>query len=190
MAKRKTPPARTRLYVDVPRDLYWNIPLTIGNKTIAVPLKASALRGAQRGYPWECWLACAIMDYAKQNPDAFPHPVLYAYVTTSAIFLIDKIKGQPTHAVKYQHNFGPYIKKFDTLSRRAFLRWINGNSDLSLTIKPGRARRVGVTRDGGTGKHTGGPRTKTISHGAKRRAIMAGLIPPDHGKQTVEQVYA
>lgn len=184
---RKKRPHKARLYLDVARNLYWDVPLSVGTQTIHVPVLTSALRGAQRGYPWACWLAEAIMAYAKKHPEEFPHSVLYAYVIASAIFLIDKISGQPAHAFKYKHNFGPYISKFDTMNRRSFLRFVNGNKELTLAIKPGRKRRIGETRIGGNG--TGGGRTMTVSHGAKRRAIAAGLIPPDHGRQTVEEKY-
>jgi hypothetical protein len=177
MARKRT--HRTRLYIDVKNNIYWNLKVTIAKMTIDhILVRLAALEHAKRGYPWSCWLAEAIMDYAKEHPEAFPHKVLYAYVTASVVYLVDKIDGQPTHAFKYKHNFSSIIMKFDGMTtaqqKKEFIESIGGE-DLLLKLFPGRKRRFGshAASVGSGGKG----RSKVMSYGAKRRAIAAGLMP-------------
>jgi hypothetical protein len=176
MAIKKKPvrPNRVKLYLDVEKDLFWNPMLTMGKANISVPVLASDIPRAKKGYPWACWLAEAIMRLAETNPKAFPHPVLYAYVIKTVAFIVNKIDGQPTNAVKYAHNFGSLVDMFDKMSKADFVKFING-TDLVLKLSPGRERRIGESAIGGN--TSTGRRTLTVAKGARRRAENAGLLP-------------
>jgi hypothetical protein len=180
---------RARFYLDVARNLYWDVPTMIGTATIPnIPLTIAALRRAKRGYPWSCWAAEATQNYASAHPRAFPHPVLYVYVTKSAVFIFIKMRGAvPTLAVKYRHNLGQIPDRFDSMSRARFIREVKDNEDFIMNIQPGRPRRIGESRDGGEGG--GGSRSKRVSKGARRRAELAGLIPPRTGRLTPRQTF-
>lgn len=167
----------TRLYLDVARKTYWTVPFSLAKTTIEVPVKVAQLKRAKKGYPWACWLAEAIKEHAAAHPREFPHPVKYAHVLPSVAWIVDRVRGTPTHAVKYKHNMGPVITKFDTMPKAAFMRLMNGDGDLVLKLKPGRKYRGGETPKGGNG--SGGSRSITVARGAKRRAIAAGLIPAE-----------
>jgi hypothetical protein len=174
MAKKPTKRAlRVKLWLDIEKDLYWNPLVTLGTARINVPVLASAISRSKSGYPWSCWLADAIMEFASETPKAFPHPVLYAYVIESVVFIITEIAGQPSKSKKYTHNFGKIVDAFDVMTKAEFSEFVNGDA-LMLKLSPGRVR-VGESTVGGntsTGKHT-----YTISRGARRRAENANLIP-------------
>lgn len=187
MAKKRRP---VRLYIDVVRDLYWSIVFTDAKHKIKVPVPVSVLKYAKRGYPWECWLAYAIVSYIQANPTLFPEAVAkiakahktYVYVIRSAIYLISGYaKGQPSHAIRYFHDLGPLTKKFDRLPRSEFLKLV-GDTDLTLTMRP--AKRGGQrepeegrrpSRNMHRNSVDGG--TQTVSRGAFDRAKDAGIIP-------------
>jgi hypothetical protein len=181
---------RGKFYLDVERNLFWMVPVIIGRATIPnIPLTIAALRRAKRGYPWSCWAAEAAKDHATEHPNAFPHPVLYVYVTKYAIFIFSKMNGAvPTLAVKYKHNLGQIPDRFDSMPRARFIREVKDDQDFIMNLQPGRPRRIGETRDGGGGDG-GGPRSKRTSKGARRRAELAGLIPPRTGRLTPSQLF-
>jgi hypothetical protein len=173
--RRKT----VRLYTDVKRNLYWTLPYTDAQVRVPVPvlLTACIVAKSSRGVPFECVLANAIMEYASQNPEAFPHKVMHAFVIKSRIYLIDRYApgGQPAHAIRYFHDYGGIAVKFDKISKRKFLEKFNGEGfTLSLRppIKGGKKAPYNVVR------HSGPAHRKTVvSRGALRRAIDAGLMP-------------
>jgi hypothetical protein len=189
--KRRSP--KVKLWLDFDENLFWSVPLSVGTANVSLPVSISSLRRAERGYPWSCWAAEAIKAHVKANPkgsaNGFPHDFIDVYVIASALFIIDKRYGAtPTHAVKYKHNFGPIIKKFDSMSKAEFLKEINGErKELVLHIKPGRKYRGGESQIGGNGG--GGSRSIIVSRGARRRAEAAKLLPPRTGHLTSAQKY-
>lgn len=180
-------PRTTRLYTDLvllpngkidqKRSSWDTVVFSDGTRHVSVPIgmTTGTIKVAQRGMPYECVLANDIRVFAKANPDAFPHPVIYVYVTRTAVYIADKKKdGRLSHAVRYMHAFSSMTKTFDTITKRQFIRRFAGQG-FTLTLKPGRKYRGGESKVGGNGK--GGSRSHTMSRGAKGRAIAAGLIP-------------
>jgi hypothetical protein len=138
------------------------------------------LKHAKRGEPWECWFAKAIMAFAKKQPNAFPHPVIHAYVIRSAIYIIDRVRdGHVSHAVRYHHDRGPLTRVFDLLSKRSFLRYLEREGlakEFDLIMRPAESGghrepsdHVRKHGDPGTG------RPPTFSRGAYLRAKEARL---------------
>lgn len=178
-----------RLYIDVEKGFYYLLPFTDSKKKLELPVTIESLAHAKRGYPWECWVAQAITKFAKENPDSFSHPVLFVYVIRSAIYIVDRYKnGQPSHAVRYFHDFGPITKKFDKLPKKKFLKAINGSADdLVLKMRPAKhgghveprkGRRATRDMENPVSKAKGSiGGVKAVSRGAMLRAKDAGLIP-------------
>lgn len=166
-----------KLYTDVVRKFYWKVPFADGAKVIPVNILMTkpSLTRTRRGVPFECVLATGIEDFAKRNPERFPHEVKFAYVTRSAVYLVDKFKdGQPSHAVRYMHSFTRLTQSFDRMTEEAFAKKYDGYGFV-LNLLPGRKYRGGESRVGGNG--SGGSRSHKISRGAMERAKAAGLLP-------------
>lgn len=188
MAQRYRRPVR--LYTDVIKGMYWLVVFMDAKNRVEVPVTVAALKNAKRGYPWECWLAQAIMKYIQENPSAFSEAITkianehktFVYVIRSTIYIIDRYKnGQPSHALRYFHDFGPLTRKFDRLSKVQFLELI-GDKDLILMLRPakyGGHREPDIgrrpSRNKKRPKDAGG--TQIVSHGALGRAQEAGLVP-------------
>lgn len=165
-----------RLYTEYP-DKYWRVPYHNGRGPILIPigLNRATIRRCRRGIPFECVLADGIVAYAREHPEAFPHPVLYAYVERTAIYLVDRFKdGQPGHGVRYGHSFTKLTEYFDKISEKQFVNEYDGHG-FTLTLLSGRKFRGGEATTGGNG--TGGSRSHIVSRGAMARAQAAGLIP-------------
>jgi hypothetical protein len=166
-----------RLYTDVIRNRYWKVEFSDGAKTIPVSIlmTTTSLACNKRGDPFECVLAHGIEDFVKLQPEKFPHPVLYAYVTRSAVYLIDRIKdGQPSHAVRYMHGFSKWTETFDMMTKAQFAAKYDGVGFV-MNLSPGRKYRQGESTEGGNG--TGGSRSHKVHRGAMERAIAAGFVP-------------
>ena len=172
-----------RLYTNYAKKLYDKVPFADGDRHVDVRIMITkdSVDTTKRGSPFECVLARGIMAYVEQHPDAVPHAVLYAYVTRSAVYLVDKKKdGKISHAVRYMHGFSKMTEAFDMISREQFLKRFDGHGFV-LKLRPGRKYRTGESAEGGNG--TGGSRSIKVSRGAEARARAAGLIPSDaeHG---------
>jgi len=133
---------------------------------------------SKSGLPWECLLVYAIEAAAKADPDRFPHPVLNAYVIGQTVYLVDRFPkrgDQLVHSVRYNHNFTGTLRKFDTWSKRRFLKHFGGEG-CAIRLKVPRDQsgvRYGMIPKSG---RTDGSRS--VLRGAHRRAVDAGLIPP------------
>jgi hypothetical protein len=136
---------------------------------------------SRRGLPWECLLAKAINRAAINDPKLFPHPVKNAYVIGTTCYIIDwhpKRGNQVTHCVKYQHNFTPKLRKFDTWTKARFVAHF-GDEGCTVRLRPPRTdpRRVHGERNA-TPSREDGSRSSRKLRGAERRAHDAGLVPP------------
>jgi hypothetical protein len=142
---------------------------------VTILMTTTSLTKNKRGFPFECVLAHGVEDFAKEHPDAFPHKVMYVYVTKSSIYIVDRFKdGQPSHAMRYQHSFAKMVGTFDRMTKERFIEKYDGIG-FTLTLCPGRKYRKGESTIGGNG--SGGSRSHKISRGAMERAQAAGLIP-------------
>lgn len=171
-----------RLYLDAVRGDYFYTTFTDAKTVIDVPMPLKTLAEARRGYPWECWLAASIQNFANKNPKAFPHKVLFVYVIRSTIYIVSRKKnGQPSHAVRYFHDFGPLTKAFDQMSRAAFVKYINGDESVQvLRLRPAKTRKDAQHKDAERTEDRTGRKPGLgvcVSRGAMRRAIDAGLRP-------------
>lgn len=178
MAKKKKARVRYhRLYTDVVANRYWKVAFDDGVEHIDIEILMTkdSLAKNRRGVPFECVLATGTEEFAKANPKAFPHPVLNAYVTRSAIYLIDKYKdGQPYHAYRYMHGFTKWTQTFDSMTKEEFAKKYDGVGFV-YSIHPGRKFRQGESNIGGNG--SGGSRSHKVGRGALERAKAAGLVP-------------
>lgn len=189
-AKRQRQPKKrfVRLYTDYVKGHYWKVQYSDGVDKILVDILMSTmtLTKNKRGFPFECVIAHGIEDYAKAHPECFPHPVLFAYVTKTAVYIVDRFKnGQPFHAWRYAHTFARMVNAFDRMTKEKFVERYNGTG-FTLALSPGRKSRAGESHVGGNGE--GGSRSHKISRGAMERAQAAGLIPTSHSDE--EQVAA
>lgn len=133
-----------RLYTDYPTD-YDTVEFTDAKWTIPVPITmtSASIVGAKKGKPFNCILANAIMYFAAAFPDLFPHPVLYAYVQRSAVYLVTKrTKGKISHAVRYMHSFSTMTHTFDKITAAQFEVIFKGLG-FTLNLNPGRPFRGG-----------------------------------------------
>lgn len=177
MKKAKKKPRTVRLYTSYAKKLYDTVKFSDGDRHIDVRvlLDKDLIESTNRGAPFECVLAYGTTAFAKAHPDAFPHPVIYVYVTRSAVYVVDKKKdGKISHAVRYMHRFSKMTETFDTITKQQFIRRFDGHGFV-LKLSPGRKYRAGESRVGGNG--TGGSRSIKVSRGAEARARAAGLIP-------------
>jgi hypothetical protein len=153
-------------YVDARMDVDFN-----------VTLDRHFVRTSQRGLPWECLLAKAIVRAALTDPTLFPHPALHAYVIGGTVYVIDRYPqrgNQIVHTVRYVHNFTKRLRKFDNFSKRTFIKHF-GDEGCVVRLRPP------VERDQSGSRPTGprdGSRTKKVLNGAERRARDAGLVAP------------
>jgi hypothetical protein len=163
----------TRLYNDVGRKLYWKVKFVDAKQRITIPIEVthSLIKRSARGCPLECLIANGLQDFAAQHPDAFPHPVLYAYVIRKAIYLITRIEGVPTHAVRYFHDQAHNIESWDAKERQQL-------RTLIVHLRPAK-KRGGVEPPGARDRRRHGPvgPQLPISTGAFFRAQQAGYYP-------------
>jgi len=116
---RKTTRLYYGLHPETGERLYWV--LKVRNATKPVVLKGTvehAMAGA-RGAS----IGCHLSNTAKANKEAFPHPVLYISFTKSVALAITKItNGQPSHCIRYRHNYGQYVDLNDTDPSKAAVK--------------------------------------------------------------------
>ena len=178
MKKRKKLYGLVRLYTDVTRNRFWLVKFTNARKTIDVQINIdkgnTTFRKAKRGVPWECVLSKGIMAFARQHSHLFPHPVLHAYTIRSAIYLVTREHGQPTHAVRYLHDFGSLASRFDRITKDRFLEEFDGHG-FNLRLRP--AKKGGHIESNPNRIHgkAGDSRAIPISRGALGRAQEAGF---------------
>jgi hypothetical protein len=166
-----------RLYTNdertIPTFSYWHN----STRIIEIPMilaKRFVFR-CKRGSPWECLLAEAIKELSKLRPDAFPHKVLFVYVIGTVLYIVTHIPRRPDakyHSIRYQHNFTGRLRRFDTYSRRQFMREFG---DESVVVRIGPPRVHG--KPGYRGLRITGDRSRMVLRGAQRRAHDAGIAP-------------
>lgn len=119
-------------------------------------------------------LACANAQCAMDNKGLFPHPVYLAEFTRSSAYIVDRLnrQGQPTHCVRYRHDDGGWIGKFDVPGGKARLIR-SGEAERTVTLSVPSKNKYRAGRPQG---NQDGSRSKTMPHGATRRAIEAGWI--------------
>jgi hypothetical protein len=164
--------------IDQKKSQWDTVRFTDGKAHHQVPITMTEdfLDGTKRGSTYECVLAKGVGTWAKDNPELLPHDCLYAYVTRTAVYIVNENKnGRPHHAYRYMHGFSKMTKTFDTITKAQFKKLYEGQGFV-LTLKPGRKYRAGESNVGGNGK--GGTRSHTYSRGAYGRAVDAGLIAP------------
>ena len=192
MAKKKT--RSVKLYTRWP-DRFLRVKFSDAKRAVDVVITAddfdAAVDDAKRGHPWECVLALGVLRAARRNPELFPHPVIHNHVNRRSFYAIDKVNGQPTHSVRYQHDFSHLTYAFDTMTKAAFRKTF-GQRGLRLRLRPVKKRggdelpgaretRVRV-RDQ---THSVGAGT---SRGAGRRAEDAGFGVPNYAPSIVPTV--
>jgi hypothetical protein len=119
-------------------------------------------------------VACANAQCAMDGKGNFPHPVYLAEFVRSYAYIVDRLDrhGQPTHCVKYRHDDGNWIGKFDKPGGKAKLI-ASGDAERVVNLSPPQKHRYRPGRPRGT---IDGSRSKTLPHGAHKRAIDAGWV--------------
>jgi hypothetical protein len=176
----KAKPRLVRLYTDVLRKRFWRVKFADAKRPVEVPIHLSRelIKRSKRGIVWECVLADGIKDFALANPTAFPHPVKHVYVIRGVIYVVDKIDGVPTHAVRYFHDFGSLTYAFDKISKERFTKQF-GDRGFLLRMRPA-VKRGGDELHGAreTRDRQKAAGTPSLSRGALGRAQAAGLELP------------
>jgi hypothetical protein len=121
---------------------------------------------------------CMNTNCANRSKNVFPHSVFFVEFTATSAFVVDKItKGkQPKHCIWYKHNQSKQIDLHDRLGPKKFHEL--GLSKKTITLRPP-VVRVGKKKKGTNTKLNTGvqaPHRTPIAHGARKRAIAAGLI--------------
>lgn len=119
-------------------------------------------------------LACANAKCAMGSNGVFPHRVYLAEFTHSCAFIVDRIdrQGQPAHCIRYRHDDGSWIKKFDVPGGKIKLIR-SGDAERNITLSPPQKHSYRPGRPSG---ESNGSRSKTLPHGAARRAVEAGWV--------------
>jgi hypothetical protein len=177
MARKQT----VRLYLDDNRKTFLRVPFSNAKKPVEIPVKLAAafVDQTRRGVPWECIVAEAIK--AHVNGDGFSHKAIpeFAYVVGSAAYVVDRVSkyngNLPTHVVRYKHNFGGTLRKFDRYSKSKFF---NEFGQSEVTIRLSVPRKHGEPGYRGTLGRTGVRNNGGVLRGAHRRAVDAGYAIP------------
>ena len=132
---------------------------------------------SEKGVPWNCLLARG----CKKHKDAFPHKMFAAFAVGGLIYIQSTEvtrAGQVPTMIRYKHNFGKALRKFDQFSREGFLRLFGDQGvEIELSPPPKSSRQTGGER----GEHDRTARDPTridraVARGAYRRALDAGLL--------------
>ena len=159
-----------------------------GNQTINIAVPCSDAKSVVRmsraeadvfrGKPGIA-VACADARCAMESDGIFPHPVYLAEFTRSHAYIVDRLdrQGQPAHCVKYEHDDGEWIRKFDAPGGKAKLLR-SGNAERVVTLRVPQKHQYRPGRPKG---NSDGSRSKPLPSGAARRAIEAGwlVVPPE-----------
>jgi hypothetical protein len=136
-------------------------------------------------------IACMNANCAMRQASLFPHPVYLVAFTRGACYVVDRINkgGVPIHAVAYEHSNSKDIGIHDKVGPKKLLEL--GRATKTITLRAPRnqagefrkysrkwtgvksAERTGTGLTGTGNK----PRITPVPHGAKRRAIEAGIAP-------------
>jgi hypothetical protein len=188
MAKRTT-----RIYygpVGKERSMWWDVVVVNAKKPVVVNgCAAHALKGIAGST-----IGCAISNVGSDatNKNAFPHPCHLVSVTKSTAIVVDKLSksGQPTHAVRYHHNYGHITEKNDQRTLKKMVKEQPDIMDRSFELLPPKKRSAASLRKGPNGNVTshGAPKKSNdgrsfVPRGALRRAELAGLISTAAAKQ-------
>ena len=172
-----------RLYTDVNRNRFIRVKFSDAKKPVDAWIKFSdeLVADAKKGKPFECVLAMGTMQAVAENPNLFPHPVLYAHFLPRTVYLVDKVNGQPIHAIRYQHDFSHLTYAFDKITKAEFTKRF-GKGGLKLHLRPvknkGGAEPEGA-RETRERKDRDPNTVNRVSRGAQRRAEDAGFAIPE-----------
>jgi len=166
----------TRLYYGLQagtsKPLYWT--LKVKNATKAVPLDGT-VEHAMQGEPGRS-IGCHLSITGMDNKAAFPHEVVYISFTRSVALVVTKItNGQPSHCVRYRHNYGHYVDLNDKDPGKTFVKDHPEFFNRQFTLhpyKPGKAHHrpeYGRRETGERAKHQ-------MAKGELRRLKDAGLM--------------
>jgi hypothetical protein len=142
-----------------------------------ITLDNDMIMRSRQGTPWQCILARGTMAMARAHPSIFPHPVKFAYVIGSTIYILThkprKI-DQGLRAVRYAHNFTKKLRKYDNLTKPQFLEMF-GDQGVAIRLRPVRKTPVKAHDREGRTIDRSSPRERQMT-GAWRRAKDAGLL--------------
>lgn len=162
----------------------WPITVTDARRNVTI---TGNLAAALRAHPGVT-IGCALSEFARENAEAFGHPVLLVSVNPSNMVVVDRQdrNGQPTHGVRYLHSYGrTIVDNNDTGALRALAREKPGLVERDFILRAPKARRqVPGTHDHGNRANPSTTRRVFVPRGALRRAVKAGLI----GEHVAEQM--
>lgn len=146
------------------------VPVSDARSTVRLPRKEADVIAGKPGMA----VACANAQCSMVNPGVFSHPVYLAEFTRTHAYIVDRLsrQGQPTHCVRYRHDDGGWIAKFDKPGGKAKLIR-SGDAERTVTLSPPQKHKYRPGRPKGT---QDGSRSKSMPHGATRRAIEAGWV--------------
>ncbi len=175
------PRKTTRLYYGLHPEtgerLYWTMKVKNATRSVALNGTVEEAMNARGGVS----IGCHLSNVATKNKSAFPHPALYISFTKSVALVITKItNGQPSHCVRYRHNYGKYVDLNDTDPSKAVVKahpelfnrqfTLGAYKDDKLHWKPEYGRR----ETGARGKFQ-------MARGELARMKKAGLVQPTVG---------
>lgn len=187
---------RSRITLGIPGSktaLSWLVPTKRAKKPVAINGDIShALQGAAG-----VSVGCALSNCVLSNKDAFPHPVIFAAVYKSKVFIVSKLdsNGHPKECIEYDHRYGhitdandartlkKMVKEQPELMARPFTlrvplnrtvekrKWADRPEEVKRKIKANEK----ANGTSGTSKARG---AAVAERGALRRAVRAGLVAP------------
>jgi hypothetical protein len=173
-----------RLYTDVNRNRFSRVKFSDAKRAVDVwiTMDDSLVEESRQGMPYECVLAKGIMRAVGANTNLFPHKVWHAHVLPRSIYLVDRVDGQATHAIRYQHDFAHLTYAFDSITKQEFIKQF-GKGGFKFRLRTVK-KRGGVElpgaretrRKGGAGDPNVSNR---VSRGAYGRAVRAGFAIPE-----------
>lgn len=151
---------------------WWTVRVTDAKRDVTVNGNAAQALAAYQGVT----IGCAVSNVVIQpdNAKTFPHPVLLVAVTKSSVLVVDRLNrsGQPSHAVRYHHNYGHIVDRNDRGTLKKMVAENPSIMERAFTLRVPRKFRSGEWPDRKSGRKT----VRTVYRGALRRAIEAGLI--------------
>src|SRR5262245_24905638 len=189
------------LYIRVPdpkngiKGQAWSVPYINAKTSVHLPLIPATgevdayFTQNGVGSSWTCGMVNAIYDHR----DLFEYaPIYWANVIGSVVYIIimlDKYGTVPTLAVRYRHHAGELLAAYDRSLRfpskkKLFLQLLQEKYSVVVLEKGHSGTHTGTHSRGNQSGHRSpfapfGDLNKIGVNGARRRAIAAGLIPPE-----------